>query len=126
MPGTIGFTGPMPPRGEQFCTVCLALAKQASLHELKDALGKALLGNGETVFDLRKCAAFQQEIPLAAGWGLFGPMMAPPLGNGMMPFPAPLCWTHLQGFTLQESAVMPATPAMMPGGPGGAVMLDRR
>jgi hypothetical protein len=45
----------------------------------------------------------------------------------MMPFPVPLCWTHLLGLALQESALMPAHPGMMPGaGPGGAVMLDRR
>jgi len=126
VPGTIEFTGPMPPRGEQFCMVCAATVKQAAMAELKDQLQAAMLGSGSTTFDLRGCAAFSQPIPLAVATGLFGPMMAPPLGSGLMPFPVPLCWTHLLGLTLQESAVMPATPAMMPTGPGGAVMLDRR
>jgi hypothetical protein len=117
----------MPPRGEQFCTICAAVVKQAAMIELKEAIGKALLLNGETTqFDLRQCKAFSQGIPLAVATSLFQPMMIPPLGSGMCPFPIPLCWTHLLGLTLQESAVMPATPAMMPVGPGGAVMLDRR
>jgi hypothetical protein len=127
VPGTVEFTGPMPPRGEQFCLVCAATVKQAAMAELKDAIQAALLDNGKsTTFDLRQCQAFKAGIPLAVATGLFGPMMAPPLGSGLMPFPVPLCWTHLLGLTLQESAVMPATPAMMPTGPGGAVMLDRR
>ena len=126
MPGTIEFTGPLPPRGQQFCTVCAASAKQAALTELKDVISAALASSGQTTFDLQQCEAFAKPIPLAVAWGLFGPMMAPPLGSGMMPFPVPLCWIHLLGLSLQESAVLPATPAMMPQGPGGAVMLDRR
>jgi len=94
--------------------------------ELKDAMAQALASGGCTTLDLRGCTAFSQPIPLAVATGLFAPMMAPPLGSGLMPLPVPLCWTHLLGLTLQESAVMPATPAMMPTGPGGAVMLDRR
>lgn len=125
VPGIIEFTGPMPPRGGQFCVICAAVWKQAALTELKDEIGQAVAG-GKTTIDLRQCTVGKQPIPLAVATGLFGPMIAPPLGSGLMPFPVPLCWSHLLGLTLQESAVMPATPAMMPTGPGGAVMLDRR
>lgn len=102
--------------------VCAAALKQAALAAMQDDIQAALRRDGGTTFALP-----EQDIPVAVAWGLFQPMMAPPLGSGMMPFPVPLCWSHLLGISLQESALMPATPAMMPGtGPGGAVMLDRR
>jgi hypothetical protein len=125
VPGQILFTGPEPPGGQLYCTICAAVWKQAGTVLLGKEIEQAQRSrNGQTVtLDLSQG---RPEPELAVAHGIFLPMAPPPNGNGMMPLPVPLCWTHLLGLTMQESAVMPATPAMMPQGPGGAVMLDRR
>jgi hypothetical protein len=113
----------MPPRGDFFCFACAAVWKHEALARVADQVAAAVKAGGETTIALGKGLT---PPALAVAYGLFAPLIQPPLGNGMMPFPVPLCWSHLLGLNLTETAIMPAHPGMIPTGPGGAVMLDRR
>ena len=73
--------------------------------------------------DLTRFCPEPPEIAVAEG--LFPAMMAPPQGNGMMPLPVPLCWSHMLSISLQETALQLGSPAMLGGGPGGAYLLGQ-
>lgn len=65
---------------------------------------------------------------VAVAWALFPGMMAPPHGNGMMPLPVPLCWSHMLTLQLQETALSlgsAADAARLGSGPGGAWLLGQ-
>ena len=67
----------------------------------------------------------RQPPAVAVAWALFPGMMTPPQGNGMMPLPVPLCWSHMLSIQLQETALQLDSPAMLGGGPGGAFLLGQ-
>lgn len=93
---------------------------------LKTVIEQAQRRKGSFTTTLDLSAAMKNEPALAVAHGIFLPLAQPPNGNGLMPLPVPLCWSHMLALTLHESAVMPASAGMMPQNPGGAVLLDRR
>ncbi len=122
MPGIVLFTGPLPPAGELFCTICAADWKSRELTRLKPRIIELQQGSGGTL-EIRS-----GPIPAAVAFGIFEPLRTDPMGGQpRMPFPVPLCWSHLLAISMQETALLPADASMMPGsGPGGAVMLNQR
>jgi hypothetical protein len=108
--------------------VCAAVFKGSTTQALNDETQKrlALAGDGDqVVVDLNKAAgACPIPIEIAVGVGVYPPLGPPGLGgNGMMPLPVPLCWSHMMGLSL-TSGLLPATAAQMPQAPSGAVLLD--
>lgn len=106
-----------------FCTVCAGSFKAVAMAAGKDEIEKIKAAGQDTVIDLTR---FNPQPPeIAAAWALFPSMMAPPQGNGMMPLPVPLCWSHMLSIQLQETALQLGSPAMLGGGPGGAYLLGQ-
>jgi len=89
----------------------------------KDAIEQARAGPGG-VIDLTQYNPTPPDI--AVCWSLFPGMMTPPQGNGMMPLPVPLCWSHQLSIQLQDTALDINSGAMLGAGPGGAYLLGQR
>ena len=111
------FTGPQPPETERWCTVCAFMFKGACLGHIEKETSAVSKDGQEGLewFDLEKVAR-QHSIPfpkVAVATGIFAPMSQ----TGLME----LCWSHLMGINLKAHAVIPAS--MMPGQPGGGVLL---
>jgi hypothetical protein len=128
MPAALVFIGPKPPPGQTFCAVCAAVFKGATVQAMSEETEKrvAMAGDGQQVtVDLRKAAgACPIPIDVVIAQGIYPPMGPPQLGgNGMMPLPVGLCWSHLMGLSL-TAGLLPASAAQMPQGPSGAVLLD--
>jgi hypothetical protein len=85
----------------------------------KDAIDK-VKSTGGTI-DLTPYNPTPPEV--AVCWSLFPGMMPPPQGNGMMPLPVPLCWSHQLSIQLQDTALAVGGSAMLGAGPGGAYLL---
>jgi hypothetical protein len=128
MPAALVFLGPKPPPGLTFCAVCSAVFKGSTTQALKEETEKrvAMAADGQQVtVDLRKAAgACPIPLDVAIAEGIYPPMGPPGIGgNGMMPLPVGLCWSHLMGLSL-TTGLMPASAAQMPQAPSGAVLLD--
>lgn len=91
--------------------------------QIELARERARTASSPVVVDLTQYSPSPPEV--AVCWGLFPGMMAPPQGNGMMPLPVPLCWSHQLSIQLQETALDLNSGAMLGSGPGGAYMLGQ-
>lgn len=106
-----------------FCTICCGSWKQAATTAAKDEIETMKAsGQGGTI-DLTQYNPTPPDI--AVCWSLFPGMMTPPQGNGMMPLPVPLCWTHQLSIQLQDTALDLNTGAMLGAGTGGAYLLGQ-
>jgi hypothetical protein len=120
MPGLALFRGPIPPNpGELWCTACAMLWKAEGTAALGDAVS-AIPDDQMQTFDLDRLpltAGLAKRFPmqLAVAMGIFQPGAAPPMGQGFLPFPVPLCWSHLMGLSLKQG-LLPASAAQMPQG----------
>lgn len=130
MPATILFEGPLAydragNEGPQWCTVCAMIWKGEAQSALAEQI-KAVPDGETKTFSLDKIlpGASRTRMSKAVAWGLFQPCATPPMGNGLLPLPVPLCWTHLLPLEVRASSVMPASAGMMPGA-GGAVLLGQ-
>jgi len=124
MPGIPLFTGTLPPAGAPmgWCTVCAMLWK----HEGLLALGEQVrqVPDGQTDwFSLETRDRGRHKLMEAVTWAVFQPLAAPPVGNGMMPLPVPLCWSHVMGLELKQQGLLPASATDMP---QGAVLLGQQ
>ena len=112
------FYGPDAPEGGLLCTACVMLWKgDATQSEtVQRANAMAATSDGKPVLIDVGGKGIEHEIsrPMdAVAFGLFPPFTPPQMGlggNGMCPFPVPLCWSHIMGLSL-KNGVLPASPA---------------
>lgn len=138
MPKFIMMRGPEPDfskdAGLGFCTICAMIYKGFALQEIAQQVEDA--PEDQYVYiDLPEPHRDTDGLAMAVAFGLYLPFGPPAVGgNGMMPLPVPLCWSHLMPINVSNSAVIPASAAdgqaMGLGGnerlPGGAVDLSQR
>jgi hypothetical protein len=94
--------------------------------QIELARQRAKTAANPVVIDLTQYNVTPPEV--AVCWSLFPGMMTPPQGNGMMPLPIPLCWSHQLSIQLQDTALSvgsAADAAMLGAGPGGAYLLGQ-
>jgi hypothetical protein len=109
MAGTAMFTGPLPPEGESWCTICAMIWKQDGI-SLLDAQIKAIPDHEVEWLSLSSVrrSAPNLIIPVSAvTTGLYAPMTQ--LGT------IPLCWSHLMGLSV-TTGLLPAQAADLPPG----------
>jgi hypothetical protein len=94
----ITVTGPLPPEGEHFCTVCAGVWKAAVLARpgAVAAISDAEAGKGRPFIDLRKFAEGISPPQVAVAYGV-----SPNLNGALVE----CCWKHLSGITFTSLAV---------------------
>lgn len=100
-------TGPLPPEGGQFCTVCVINYKSAivELPDVQAEIQELLRGDGEPVrLDLAKAAKNRApQLEMAIGLAL-----CPQFQGAMLP----LCWAHVQA--VKFTSIQPAAAGNVP------------
>lgn len=137
MAKAIMIRGPQPPHSNLgFCAVCAMLYKG---HALEDESYQRRVAeapeNEYTWVEMPEPNYDTDGLEPAVAWGVYPPLGPPAAGgNGLMPLPVPLCWSHLMPIRVSASGVLPATAADgaamgldgNPRLPGGAVDLSQR
>lgn len=125
------FRGPKPslPAGEQLCSVCAMGYLGWARRQLEDEIKAGQASDNPAPLTLTLPPPTSLT-PLFASvcWGIFAPWSAPPMGaggNGMSPFPVPLCWTHLMGVDFTDSVLQPGSSEMAEMLRGGAKLLGQ-
>jgi hypothetical protein len=115
-----------------YCFICAMSVKGLALDALKAEMARVTAMEEDKIVWLDMPA---RDLPLspAVAYGLFGPWTVPQFGvngNGQMPFPVPLCWTHMLGARITASNLAQGTASdaaqldrLQKRGPGGAVPL---
>jgi hypothetical protein len=116
MAGIVHVHGPQSPEDAAlgWCFVCAMLYKGASLAMVQDLVNAATAKHGHlTTLNLPDPGS-KFELWPAVAWGIYPPWSHPGLGtggSGLMPFPVPLCWTHLMAANATDSILPPGTAA---------------
>jgi hypothetical protein len=100
-------TGPLPPEGSQFCTICVINFKSVAvdLPDVQDEIQRLLRGDGAPVrFDLLKAVKGRVPAPEMA----VGLALCPQFPGAMLP----LCWAHVQG--VKFTNIQPASEGQVP------------
>jgi hypothetical protein len=126
------FQGPKPlGNGQTYCTICAMSYKgSATSGDLAQDIAQAQAKDGQTTWlKLPPVLGRQVTLEPAVAWGFFAPWSLPNFGvggNGMCPFPIPLCWSHLMGANMMQTALQLASAGDVPEPPRGAVDLAER
>jgi hypothetical protein len=115
--------------GEQFCAVCSMGYLGWARRQVEDEIKAATASDDPGAVEIRIPPPGEMTpLNTAVTLGIFAPWSAPPLGsggNGMSPFPMPLCWTHLMGVDFTDSVLQPGSSEMAGMLRGGAKLLGR-
>jgi hypothetical protein len=110
-----------------WCALCMAIWKGHVTSALENEI-KSALGRDGQLTRIRPPEG-APHLNLALAWGLIPGWSHPAFGtggNGQMPFPVPLCVSHMMGVNVSGSVIQPATPDQVPAVPRGAVDLAER
>jgi hypothetical protein len=137
MAATYTFTGPLPSAGSKlgYCVICVKLHKGAFLARTGVA-AKINEGNKlgpETViaFDIPARWMDQPQPQHPLNEAVTVSMVNLPIQvtnqfgqkqQGMIQYPAPVCWSHIDGLTISESGVLGYSAADMPQTKGGVLL----
>ena len=131
MAAQIMFEGPKPLTGGQlYCTICAMAYKGSGTTALDEEIKAAQAErDGQITWLKLPPGTRATELTPAVAYGFFAPWSHPQFGvggNGLCPFPMPLCWSHLMGANMMAGFIQPATPDQVPPVPKGAVDLAER
>lgn len=111
MPGTVIFSGPFPPAGDWWCSLCAGAAKGQA--EETAAASPPADGQALSV----KISSGPAELRPAVAYGMLILPLPPQAGQGAIPVLAPLCWDHLQGLkTIRSSIAVAGANSLAPPG----------